>query len=274
MRYIEQQLGRGGLHSGRQKDKKEAEENTHRVSLAGKGSRFGAGWIVEQQKSAASCPTLLNKLASSPVVIFESQYNPPIAFFAELVGQDTLLLEAHDHYRKQTYRNRCLILTAQGVKPLTVPVVDGNRSEKIATSAIEIDYRQNWVHQHWRTLQTAYGGTPYFEYYADYLHDIYYQRPTLLFDLNTQLLRFYLRSLRLRLHVELTQEYISSHPVTSDSALLDRRDWLTPKAAVADQPDRTSGPAYPQTFGVQFVPNLSILDLLFMQGPAAGAFLT
>ncbi|MBC6611685.1 WbqC family protein [Hymenobacter sp. BT507] len=216
------------------------------------------------------------------MVLFESQYNPPIAFFTELLGQDTLLLEAHDHYRKQTYRNRCLILTAQGVKPLTVPVVDGNRSEKIATSAIEIDYRQNWVHQHWRTLQTAYGGTPYFEYYADYLHDIYYQRPTLLFDLNTQLLRFYLRCLRLRPHVEFTHSYLPSYPSSESSPshhltispLVDRRDWLTPKTAVADEPDRTSGRVYPQTFGVQFVPNLSILDLLFMQGPSAGAFLT
>lgn len=65
-----------------------------------------------------------------PAILFESQYNPPAAFFAELLGAEALYLEAHDNYRKQTYRNRCLILTAQGVQPLTVPVIDGNRSEK------------------------------------------------------------------------------------------------------------------------------------------------
>ncbi|AIZ63376.1 hypothetical protein PK28_06110 [Hymenobacter sp. DG25B] len=203
-------------------------------------------------------------------VLFESQYNPPAAFFAELLGQDALWLEPHEHYRKQTFRNRCLILTAQGVKPLTVPVIDGNRSEKVRITELEIDYRQNWVHQHWRTLQTAYGGSPYFEYYADYLHDIYVQKPALLFDLNFSLLSFFLRCLRLRIPVEFTTEYHASYP---PEALRDRRDWLSPKDPITPEPDRTSVRPYAQTFGVQFVPNLSILDLLFMQGPAAGSFL-
>jgi len=203
-------------------------------------------------------------------VLFESQYNPPAQFFAELASADALWLERYDNYRKQTYRNRCLILTAQGVKPLTVPVIDGNRSEKVQTSAIEIDYRQNWVHQHWRSLQTAYGGTPYFEYYADYLHDIYVQKPAHLFELNLAFLQFYLRCLRLRIPVEFTTEY---HPTYDPSLVLDRRDCLTPKAAGSPEPDRKSVQPYSQTFGKDFVPGLSILDLLFMQGPAAGSFL-
>ena len=214
-------------------------------------------------------------------VLFETQYHPPVAFFAEVAKADALRLEAHEHYRKQTYRNRCLILTAQGVKPLTVPVVAGNRSEKVVITELEIDYSQNWPHQHWRTLQTAYGGTPYFEYYADYLHDIYQQKPAFLFDLNQQLLRFYLRCLRLRLPIELTTEYHAAVPAEKNSlshlitnSPLDRRDWLTPKPQPAAAPDRKSPLPYQQTFGVQFVPNLSILDLLFMRGPAAGQFLT
>ncbi|WP_045689919.1 WbqC family protein [Hymenobacter sp. AT01-02] len=208
-------------------------------------------------------------------VLFETHYHPPIAFFGELIGNQTLWLETQEHYRKQTYRNRCLILTAQGVKPLTVPVIDGNRSEKVLINVVEIDYRQNWIHQHWRTLQTAYGGTPYFEYYADYLHDIYVQKPRLLFDLNLAFLRFYLRCLRLPLSLQLTTEYLPSYPSfpphVPTASVLDRRDWLTPKTA---EPDRKSGKSYRQTFGKDFVPGLSILDLLFMQGPAAGSFLT
>jgi hypothetical protein len=210
-----------------------------------------------------------------PAVLSELPYHPPIAFFSQLLGADALWLEAHEHYRKQTYRNRCLILTAQGQQPLTVPVVDGNRSEKVAISALEIDYRQNWIHRHWRTLQTAYGGSPYFEYYADYLHDIYQQKPALLFDLNLQFLRFYLRCLRLRVPVHLTTTYLpaAADPSLLPPDLLDCRDHLTPKAQTSPEPDRTSGRPYPQTFGKDFVPGLSILDLLFMQGPAAGSFL-
>lgn len=212
------------------------------------------------------------------IILFESQYHPPLRFFAEVIGAEALRLETQEHYRKQTYRNRCLILTAQGVKPLTVPVLDGNRSEKVKITEVEIDYRQNWRHQHWRTIQTAYGGTPYFEYYADYLHDIYVQKHQRLFDLNLAFLRFYLRCLRLRIPVEFTTEYVPPFPdpplgYSAADLLLDRRDSLTPKVSLASEPDRKSVQIYPQTFGKDFVPGLSILDLLFMQGSAAGNFL-
>lgn len=217
-----------------------------------------------------------------PIVLFESQYHPPLPFFTEIIGAEALRLETQEHYHKQTYRNRCLILTAQGVKPLIVPVVDGNRSEKVKITDIEIDYRQNWVHQHWRTIQTAYGGTPYFEYYADYLHDIYVQKHQRLFDLNLAFLRFYLRCLRLRTPVEFTTEYFSTYPATIPPSysvdqlaneVKDCRDSLTPKILVTSEPDRKSVQLYAQTFGKDFVSGLSILDLLFMQGPAAGSFL-
>lgn len=218
------------------------------------------------------------------ILLTELHYHPPAEFFAELLHADGLLLEAHEHYRKQTYRNRCLIRTAQGVQPLTVPVIDGNRAEKVAATAIEIDYRQNWTHRHWRTLQTAYGNSPYFEYYADYLHDIYVSKPAGLFDLNLQFLHLLLRCFRLSLPIALTTEYCPSYPTGprpadfSATAVLDRRDWLTPKATAPTlEPDTPAAPArvrpYPQVFGPGFEPGLSVLDLLFSQGPAAGAFL-
>src|SRR6476646_2810806 len=175
----------------------------------------------------------------SMIILSELHYHPPAAFFAALLHADGLLLEAHEHYRKQTYRNRCLIRTAQGVQPLTVPVLDGNRAEKVSVSDIEIDYRQNWIHRHWRTLQTAYGNSPYFEYYADYLHDIYVQKPSHLFDLNQQFLLLLLKCFRLPLPVQRTTEYHAHYPAqpsaenpslpTTQPAVADRRDWLTPK---------------------------------------------
>ena len=221
------------------------------------------------------------------IILTELHYHPPAALFAALLRADGLLLEAHEHYRKQTYRNRCLIRTAQGVQPLTVPVIDGNRAEKVSISAIEIDYRQNWIHRHWRTLQTAYGNSPYFEYYADYLHDIYAGKPALLFDLNLQMLRLLLRCFRLTLPVQLTAQYHAHYPQAGPlptfpptpllPSLVDKRDWLTPKSAPnTPRPDTPAAPAlvrpYPQVFGPGFEPGLSVLDLLFSQGPAAGSF--
>jgi hypothetical protein len=221
------------------------------------------------------------------ILLTELHYHPPAALFAALLHSDGLLLEAHEHYRKQTFRNRCLIRTAQGVQPLTIPVIDGNRAEKVSISEIEIDYRQNWIHRHWRTLQTAYGNSPYFEYYADYLHDIYVRKPAGLFDLNLQFLRLLLKCFRLTLPLELTTEYRAHYPtqpsaepsglLISPSSIADRRDWLTPKTTPKSlEPDTPAASAlvrpYPQVFGPGFEPGLSVLDLLFSQGPAAGSF--
>ena len=222
------------------------------------------------------------------IILTELHYFPPAAFFAELLRAEGLLIEAHEHYRKQTYRNRCLIRTAQGVQPLTIPVIDGNRAEKVSISAIEIDYRQNWIHRHWRTLQTAYGNSPYFEYYADYLYDIYVRKPALLFDLNLDFLRLLLKCFRITLPLQLTTEYHAPHAAqpfaptpglaSAKSVIADRRDWLTPKTVTkSPEPDSPAAHSlvrpYPQVFGPGFEPGLSVLDLLFAQGPAAGSFL-
>lgn len=221
--------------------------------------------------------TLLIYLAVMSIVLTELHYLPSIAYFQQLLTADALLLDAHEHYHKQTYRNRCLVLTAQGPQPLTVPVVDGARAAKVRTSDIEIDYRQNWRHRHLRTLQTAYGASPYFSYYVDYLLDIYGQKPTRLWDLNLALLHLLLRCLRWPLPIELTIEYLS--PINSPTYRfanlpLDRRDFLSPKGPVImPTPDSPSCRPYPQVFGTAFVPDLSMLDLLFMQGPAARQFL-
>ena len=208
-------------------------------------------------------------------VLSELHYLPSIAFFQQLLPADSLLLDAHEHYHKQTYRNRCLVLTAQGPQPLTVPVLDGNRSEKIRTSEIEIDYRQNWPHRHFRTLQTAYNASPYFGYYADYLQDIYAQKPIRLWDLNLAMLHLLLRCLRWPLPIDFTTEYLAlADSSSSTPSFIDRRDVLTPKLAPrAAEPDSTSQRPYSQVFGPGFVSGLSVLDLLFMQGPAAGRWL-
>ncbi|NML65606.1 WbqC family protein [Hymenobacter sp. RP-2-7] len=203
------------------------------------------------------------------IVLSELHYLPSIPYFRQLLAAEALLLDAHEHYPKQTYRNRALVLTAQGPQPLTVPVRDGASATKVRTSDIEIDYRQNWPHRHLRTLQTAYGSSPYFGYYADYFEDIYRQKPGRLWDLNLALLQLLLRCLRWPLPLDATATYLDpAGPLPP--RVLDRRDVLTPRTAA---PDSTSQRPYPQVFGPAFVPGLSVVDLLFMQGPRAGQFL-
>ena len=87
--------------------------------------------------------------------------------------------EQHENYVKQSYRNRCHVLTAQGVVPLSIPVLRGNSKDKTRITQIEIDYTQKWHNVHWRTIQAAYGRAPYFEFYSDYLREVYERQPLL-----------------------------------------------------------------------------------------------
>jgi hypothetical protein len=197
------------------------------------------------------------------ILLCELQYHPPIRFFQEVYQAETLLIEAHENYLKQTYRNRCHVLTSQGVKALTVPVKGGNR--KTLVTELEIDYEQNWLNTHWRTIRSAYGNAPYFEFYADYFEAIYNRKPRYLFELNRELLALYFKFLKITKPLRLTERYEEKH----GNDVLDRRNSIHPKKS----PDNLTAKPYHQVFGRHFAPDLSILDLLFNLGPEAAAYL-
>lgn len=197
------------------------------------------------------------------ILLTEIQYNPGIAYFQQLNRAESLMLEQEEHYIKQSYRNRCRILTAQGPLELAVPVRKGNRKTKI--SELEIDYSQNWVNMHWRSIRSAYGSAPFYAYYSDYLADIYHSKPALLWDLDLALLRFYFKCLNIKKPILFTSAYMPGY----GPEVADWRNKIHPKRA----PDNLEIKPYPQVFGKQFVPDLSIIDVLFSQGPEAITYL-
>lgn len=194
--------------------------------------------------------------------LVDLQYLPPLAYFVLLQAGAPVLLDAHEHYVKQSYRNRCYIKGPHQVEKLTVPVQGGNK--KIKASEICIDYRQKWVQQHWRALQAAYGKAPYFEHYAPYFEAVYAQQPERLWELNHRLLTLCLKLLQLDTTIRFTDTYLDH----TDSAVLDFRGGINPKKSTIVE--KIYRPVrYNQIFGKDFAYNLSIVDLLFCEGPAA-----
>jgi WbqC-like protein family len=199
-------------------------------------------------------------------LLIELQYLPSVAFFQYAAAYGELHLEAQEHYQRQSYRNRCHVLTANGPKALMVPVLHDNG--KTAIKDVKIDYSQKWVNQHWRTLVAAYAKAPYFEYFADYFDQIYQQQPAFLFDLNLQLLTRCLQLLQLNPTIRQTTQYES----LPSNGQFDARNLIHPKKSLPNNLLNAQH-AYKQNFGNDFEANLSIVDLLMCQGPKAKQFL-
>ena len=195
--------------------------------------------------------------------LLSSTYFGPIQWYQKL-HRMPCILEQHDHFVKQTYRNRCVIATANGTQTLTVPIerYDGT---KCPMRDIRISDHGNWRHLHWNALVSAYGETPFFEFYADDLRPFFEKRHTFLFDLNLDIMHTMCQLLDVRPQVTLSEQYIVLP--SEDDAVVDFRDAIRPKHPLPDA-DFNPTPYYQvraQRHG--FLPNLSILDLLFNEGP-------
>ncbi|WP_420150058.1 WbqC family protein [Spirosoma sp.] len=204
-----------------------------------------------------------NPVASQPTnLLIELHYLPCLDYISGVVQFENVRLEAQEHYQKQSYRNRCYVLTANKVDVLTVPVQQGTHHQPIRD--LRIDNSQTWRMHHWRCLQAAYGKAPFFEYYAPDFERVYKKNWTFLFELNFELLTICLKLLRVRVSIDLTDWYDKDAPVGS----FDARSRVNPRNQSESYLfHRPIG--YLQNFGQEFVPNLSIIDLLFCQGPAA-----
>ena len=195
--------------------------------------------------------------------LLSSTYFGPIQWYQKL-HRMSCIIEQHDHFVKQTYRNRCVIATANGTQTLTVPIerYDGT---KCPMRDIRISDHGNWRHLHWNALVSAYGETPFFEFYADDLRPFFEKRHTFLFDLNLDIMHTMCQLLDVRPQVTLSEQYIVLP--SEDDAVVDFREAIRPKHPLPDA-DFNPTPYYQvraQRHG--FLPNLSILDLLFNEGP-------
>jgi WbqC-like protein family len=184
------------------------------------------------------------------------QYLPSLEYFCAILKYDEIIIEAHEYFEKQSYRNRCRIQTTNKIDTLSVPVQNGNK--KVFIRDLKIDYSQDWTRRHWGAIHTAYGKSPFFEFYSDYFKKLLDKKPDFLFDLNIEILTFCLKLLRLEKKIIFTENY-------QKNVENDFRGLIHPKRNY-ELNNLYQPLAYRQNFGNEFEPNLSILDLLFCQG--------
>ena len=190
--------------------------------------------------------------------LLSTTYFGPVQWYQKLYRTDEVLIERWESFLKQTYRNRCVIATTQGVQALTVPVEKPSTISYIKD--LKISDHGNWRHLHWNALQSAYGESPFFEYYQDDIRPFFEKRWTFLLDFNEEIRIKMCELLDIQPKVEYSGQWIVE-------CSMDFRSAISPKHPLPD-PDFQPKPyyqVYQQKHG--FLPNLSILDLLFNMGP-------
>lgn len=195
------------------------------------------------------------------ILIIDNQYFPCINLIKKSINFSHIKIESCDSFQKNSFRNRCVIAGSNGLINLTVPVEKG-RDQKTAYKEVKIA-PEKWQIQHWRTIVSCYNRTPFFEYYLTDIEKIIFSNFKYLFELNYNILLYIKKILKLNQTIELTEDYLVSYDKMQFEDV--RNEWRP----VNFQEDDTV--KYFQVFEdrIGFQPNLSILDLLFCEGPNA-----
>ncbi len=189
------------------------------------------------------------------------------------LSPSVVYIEACENYQKQSYRNRCRFYAADGVQALSFPIVHEGGTHKIPVSEIRVDYSTPWLQQHQRAIVSAYRTSAYFEYYCDELFAIMDSRPEMLFDLNMDLLRFFIEKTGLAVDLRTTSEYSHDGRIQTadgvEAACDDLREAIHPKRPNTILADLELEKPYFQVFSRKygFQSDLSVMDLLFNEGP-------
>ena len=182
---------------------------------------------------------------------------PSVEYVARLLREECVI-DLGENYIKRSERNRARILSANGVMPLTVHVENGNRPRQRMRD-VKIDYSKRWQHQHWVSILSAYKSSPYFDHYAEELEPFYCREWRYLVDYNMEYLQSLLRLLGAKCEVRLSEQYVEA-----EQGDLDLRPKHNEGSTFVAEP-------YFQVFSdrMPFEANLSVLDLLMCEGPAA-----
>ena len=196
--------------------------------------------------------------------VLSSAYCPPVEYFMAAAATGKILIETHESYIKQTYRNRCNIVSSLGVQPLTVPVEKPAGSN--AMKDMRISEHGNWRHLHLNAIDSAYGNSPFHEYYRDDFLPFYENRYENLVEYNTLLLEKVCELMDIPFNIEFSSSFIDPR-LCSDFD--DYRPFMTSKKADFDMPELIVPKTYYQVFSGRhgFLGNMSCIDLLFNMGP-------
>jgi hypothetical protein len=212
----------------------------------------------------------MNPALPSPasVILLPSVYLGPVQYYYHLASGKECVIDIHEHFAKQTYRNRTVIFDSNGALKLIIPL--RRHPEKTPMKDIRIAYDAPWQDLHWKSLESAYRSSPFFEYYESEFIG-FYEGPKYewLHEYNQALQEVVLRLLKLKPRISMSREY-EKVPVGNT----DLRTLISPKKTFSQDPEFKLK-AYPQVFEPKygFLPNLSIADLLFNEGPQAIRYL-
>lgn len=194
-------------------------------------------------------------------IYLSTSYLGPIEYYSKFFYNDLVYIEQEETYIKQSYRNRCNILSSNGIIPLSIPI-ESTGGLKTSIKDMRISSHGNWQHLHWNAIISAYNSTPFFEFYRDYFEPFYLNKFDFLFEFNEQLRLLIFELLELDCSVSYTEQYLKHY------GDFDFRNKISPKNKVEEfDSDFVSTPYY-QVFDHKFgfSANLSIIDLLFNMG--------
>lgn len=196
-------------------------------------------------------------------MVFQPTYFSPVIQYIAIAAAGELIFETEDNFQKQTYRNRCYIYGANGKLLLGIPIVHENSGRRQKTREVKIDTSFGWQKMHKKSLASAYRSSPYFEYYEEDVLSVLSKSYTFLLDLNLRVHELVMEALQLEKKTGYTTEYLTT-------VQEDQRELANAKLKLSYQLE-----PYQQVFTEKFgfIPNLSILDLLFNEGPNAQCYL-
>ena len=196
------------------------------------------------------------------MIILESNYFPCISYFKELANSTAVSIDQHESFKKMSFRNRCIVVGANGLINLTVPV-EGGRNTKQMVKDVRISYAENWQQQHWKTILSSYAKSPFFEYYQNEIEQLIKKKNTFLIDKNMEIIYWFVKKFKLQTIVKLSSSTQSELAIIDFSCI---NKWMPSKYVE----DNGTAIVYNQMFEdkLGFKENVSVLDLIFCEGPS------